>query len=148
MLSDPVLSKSAVFTLGLLSAASLKDFGQVGFYVDPAGMIALAPLAELALDAVDERQAMQALLQRGYGDEKIIAYLKGRQARRDSLATPSWAEPSSEAPASSDSAPAGHPGPASPPSGWAQGDPPSSGQPQEERDTLLLGDPWGPGLPA
>ena len=72
----------AVLTLGALAVRTLQEQGIITLFVNREGVIELCPRGEVELDGLPEDQAITALVDRGYTDEKVIAYLKGREARR------------------------------------------------------------------
>lgn len=71
----------ATALLGVLATKHLAHSGIVTFYLDQEGTVCVAPLGEVTLDALPEQMALQELTQRGYDDDQLAEYLKGRDAR-------------------------------------------------------------------
>lgn len=78
---DQLPTTGAVVALGLLTARALQEYGQVSLFINGEGKVELCPLGELELDGVDESTAILALKEKGYGQDQMEAYLKGRDAR-------------------------------------------------------------------
>lgn len=78
---DRLLSPDAVLTLGALVAKLLHEKRIVSLFLNEDGVVELCPDGELQLDGETEEAALGKLLDRGYGDEQLLAYLKGRKAR-------------------------------------------------------------------
>jgi hypothetical protein len=55
--------------------------GLACLYLDGDGYVAVAPPGEITLDALPETMAIQTLIDKGYNEEGLTAYLKGRDAR-------------------------------------------------------------------
>jgi len=72
---------SATAMLGVLATKHLSVYGLVCFYQSQDGTICVAPPGEVTLDALPEPMALQELSQRGYDDDQLEEYLKGRDAR-------------------------------------------------------------------
>lgn len=60
----------------------LQDHGVVALFIDADNDIQIALPGELELDGVPEEEAISALLSKGYDDTQLVAYLKGRDARK------------------------------------------------------------------
>tara|TARA_R110002096_G_scaffold203845_1_gene389246 strand:- start:305 stop:592 length:288 start_codon:yes stop_codon:yes gene_type:complete len=71
----------ATAVLGVLASAHLSQYRVCTFYVSLDGTIAVAPAGEITLDALPEPMAVRELTDRGYTEEQLIEYLKGRDAR-------------------------------------------------------------------
>lgn len=71
----------ATAVLGVLATKHLSTYRVCCFYVSLDGTIAVAPPGEVTLDALPEPMAIQELTDRGYSDEQLIEYMKGRDAR-------------------------------------------------------------------
>lgn len=67
--------------LGTVAANLLQLAGQVTFFVNAGDLVEIAPPGEVELDATEVMHALQALLQKGYTDEQLQEYLRGREAR-------------------------------------------------------------------
>lgn len=76
-----LLTKPAVAVLGQLAAQQLFEFGHACFWINNEGQVELVPLLELQLDTTTEPEALQTLIQAGYGDEQLRSYLQRRDAR-------------------------------------------------------------------
>ena len=74
-------STSATAALGLIVAKHLLENKIATIYLDKDGYVVLAQPGELGLDALPEPMAVQTLSDRGYGDEDLEEYLRGRDAR-------------------------------------------------------------------
>jgi hypothetical protein len=72
----------AVLTLGAIVVRALQEKGVVTLFVNLGGIVELCPPHEVELDGLPEEEAIQALVSRGYADELVITYLKGREARK------------------------------------------------------------------
>lgn len=72
----------SVLSIGAVAVAQLRAKGQVLFFLNAQDEVEIADPQELALDALPEKEAIQALLERGYDDERLVTYLKGREARK------------------------------------------------------------------
>lgn len=75
----------ATAVLGVLATKHLSLYGAVCFYQALDGTIQVAPPGEVTLDALPEPMAIQELTKRGYKDDQLIEYLKGRDARMGRL---------------------------------------------------------------
>jgi len=71
----------ATAVLGVLATKHLSVYGVCCFYTALDGTIQVAPPGEVTLDALPEPMAIQELTDRGYKEEQLIEYLKGRDAR-------------------------------------------------------------------
>ena len=78
---DKLPTAEAVFSLGLVIAKALQEGKPITIFFNQEGNVELAPHAEVLLDTIDEENAVEALLERGYQDEQVLAYLAGRRAR-------------------------------------------------------------------
>lgn len=67
--------------LGTVAANLLTLAGQVTFFVNADDLVEIAPPGEVELDACEPVAALEKLLQRGYTDEQLQEYLRGREAR-------------------------------------------------------------------
>jgi hypothetical protein len=74
-------SKATIAALGLVAVRELQLSGSVAFYIDSNGYVLSAPTYELTLDGLPEEMAIAELLARGYQDNQLEDYLKGRDAR-------------------------------------------------------------------
>ncbi len=80
---DKLLSVEALWTLGTLAVRQLQDHGVVTIFVGAEGEILVALPGELELDGTPEAIAIEALLERGYDEDQLISYLKGRDIRKE-----------------------------------------------------------------
>ena len=71
----------ATAVLGVLATKHLSQYGICTFYRATDGSIQVAPPGEVTLDALPEPMAIRELTDRGYTEEQLIEYLKGRDAR-------------------------------------------------------------------
>ena len=74
-------SDQATAALGVIATQHLALHGMVCLYTTADGIIQVAPPGEVTLDAVPEPMAIQELVDRGYTEDEMIEYLKGRDAR-------------------------------------------------------------------
>ena len=72
----------AVLTLGAVVVRALQERGVVTLFVNLGGVVELCPPHEVELDGLPEEEAIQVLVARGYADKLLVAYLKGREARK------------------------------------------------------------------
>jgi hypothetical protein len=72
----------AVITLGALAVRALQQHGVVTIFMNQEGVAEICAPGEIELDAFPEADAIGVLLDRGYQDEQLVAYLRGREARR------------------------------------------------------------------
>ncbi len=78
---DTLNSADAVLGLGLIAAKALLEKGTVSFFLNKEGQVEVCPVGELELDGLEQEDALAVLLDRGYSDEQLMAYLQGREAR-------------------------------------------------------------------
>lgn len=71
----------ATAALGVLATKHLALHGVVAFYTALDGTIQIALPGEITLDGIPEQMALQELASRGYSQEDLVEYLKGRDAR-------------------------------------------------------------------
>jgi hypothetical protein len=84
--SDPLTKNNlqtaeAVLSLGLIVVKQLTLKGVATVFINTDGVVELCPAGEIELDSLTEGQALDTLLDRGYSDEQLVAYLRGRTAR-------------------------------------------------------------------
>lgn len=79
---DTLRTANAVLSLGLIVVKELDERGVATVFINEAGEVELALPGELELDALEEDQALGVLMDRGYEDEQLLAYLRGRNARK------------------------------------------------------------------
>jgi hypothetical protein len=72
----------AVLTLGALAVRALQEHGILTLFINEKGIVELCPPGELEMDGLSEQDAIVALGERGYTDERLVGYLKGREARK------------------------------------------------------------------
>jgi hypothetical protein len=72
----------ATAVLGVLATQHLSQYGVCTFYKALDGTLLVAPAGEVTLDALPEHMAVRELGERGYTDEQLVEYLKGRDARQ------------------------------------------------------------------
>lgn len=78
---DKLQTAESVLTLGLLVARELLERGVVTVFLNSKGDAELAGLGEVELDGLPQEDALGILLDKGYDDEQLMAYVIGRQAR-------------------------------------------------------------------
>lgn len=78
---DNLQTAEAVLGLGLIVVRQLSDKGIATVFLNLEGQVEICPHGELELDGLDQDDALSVLVQRGYNDEQLLAYLKGRKAR-------------------------------------------------------------------
>jgi hypothetical protein len=78
---DRLRTREAVLTLGALAAKKLLEDEAVVLHLGQDGVVQVCPLHEVQLDGLEEDEALKRLLDRGYNDDGLIEYLKGRTAR-------------------------------------------------------------------
>lgn len=67
--------------LGLVITKRLLEAGICTVYLSKDGYVELALTGEVTLDALPEPMAIQELMARGYADDQLAEYLRGRDAR-------------------------------------------------------------------
>lgn len=86
-MADEVLTRSklqtaeAVLSLGVVVVKQLEERGIATVFLNLKGEVELCPDGELQLDTIPQDDAIATLLDKGYTDEQLVAYLKGRLAR-------------------------------------------------------------------
>lgn len=78
---DNLQTAEAVLGLGLIVVKELSARGIATVFINDDGAVEICPYGELELDGLTEGQALDTLLDRGYEDAQLFAYLKGRKAR-------------------------------------------------------------------
>lgn len=71
----------SVHALGVIAARELQEHGMVTLFVNKEGVVELCPVGEIELDTEDQQDALVMLVNKGYEDAGLEAYLKGREAR-------------------------------------------------------------------
>jgi hypothetical protein len=71
----------AVLSLGLVVVKGLQERRIATVFLNDDGDVELCPPGEYLHDALSEEDALMKLLDQGYSDEQLVAYLKGRKAR-------------------------------------------------------------------
>ena len=79
---DKLQTANAVLSLGLIVVKELDERGVATVFINEDGEVELALPGEIELDELPEDQAMDMLLDRNYEEEQIVAYLRGRTARK------------------------------------------------------------------
>lgn len=78
---DNLQTAEAVLGLGLIVVRELHQKGVATVFINEDGQVEICPYGEVELDGVSQDDALGVLLDRGYNDEQLFAYLKGRKAR-------------------------------------------------------------------
>lgn len=78
---DKLQSADAVFSLGLVVIKQLQEQRIVTLFLNAEGDVEICPAGEYLHDAIPEEDAILKLLDIGYSDEQLMAYVKGRRAR-------------------------------------------------------------------
>lgn len=78
---DNLQTADAVLGLGLVIVKTLHEQGIVSVFINADGQVELCPLGEIELDSLSEGQALDTLIDRGYEEAQLMAYLRGRAAR-------------------------------------------------------------------
>lgn len=78
---DNLQTAEAVLSLGLTVVRELHENSVATVFLNQFGQVEVCPAGELELDGVDEGIALSTLLERGYQDEQLVAYLMGRKTR-------------------------------------------------------------------
>lgn len=78
---DNLQTADAVLGLGLVAVRELLSKGMVTLFINDAGQVEICPPGEVELDGLEEADALSVLLDRGYSDEQLMAYMKGRKTR-------------------------------------------------------------------
>lgn len=81
---DKLQTAESVLTLGLIVVRELLQKGVVSVFLNSDGVAELLPPGELELDGLPQDDALAILLDRGYEDEQLMAYVVGRMAREAS----------------------------------------------------------------
>ncbi len=71
----------AVLGLGITVVKELLEKGIACLFLNEEGQVEVCPSGEIELDGLDQEDALAVLLDRGYTDELLMAYMKGRKAR-------------------------------------------------------------------
>lgn len=79
---EKLQTAEAVLSLGLTVVKELYERGIATVFINEAGEVELTAPGEIELDDIVEEQALNELLERGYTDEQLFAYLRGRKARK------------------------------------------------------------------
>ena len=79
---DRLSTPDAVLTLGAVVVRVLQEKGIVTLFINREGIVELCPQNEMELDGLSEDAAIKALVDRGYHDDLVVEYLKGREARK------------------------------------------------------------------
>ncbi len=74
-------SSNVALYLGLICAQMLRTNKVVTLFINTRGVVEVAPQGELELDLLPEHTALSTLIAKGYNDQQLEAYLKGREAR-------------------------------------------------------------------
>lgn len=75
----------AVLSLGLVVVKGLQERRIATVFLNEDGDVEVCPPGEYLHDALSEEDALVSLLDKGYSDEQLMAYLKGRRARSRNL---------------------------------------------------------------
>ena len=79
--ADQLSGTPAITTLGLLASRLLQQHGQVTFQLLATSAVVVVPVGELELDSLPEPEALQRLVQEGYTDQQLAAFLEARDVR-------------------------------------------------------------------
>lgn len=71
----------AVLSLGLIVVRQLQERGIATVFINAEGQVEICPFGEMELDGIAQEDALEILVERGYQDEQLFAYLRGRKAR-------------------------------------------------------------------
>ena len=71
---------AAIQVLGQLASVHLFEHGSCCFRLNRQDQVELIPLLELQVDRLPEDQAIRILSDAGYDDNRLMLYLKGRDA--------------------------------------------------------------------
>ncbi len=80
---DKLQSAEAVFSLGMTIVRQLLTLGNASVFINLQGEVEIVPYDELLLDGLEEDAALDEMVNRGYDDARMTAYLMGRKARED-----------------------------------------------------------------
>lgn len=69
--------------MGLVVVKELHERGMATIFINSDGEVELCPPREIELDGLVQEDALGILLDRGYTDDQLLAYLKGRKAREE-----------------------------------------------------------------
>lgn len=78
---DNLQSADAVLGVGLVAVKELYERGIVVLFLNETGQLEICPAGEMELDGLAQEDALAVLLDKGYTDEQLMAYMKGRKAR-------------------------------------------------------------------
>jgi hypothetical protein len=81
LLVSQVGTTKGVTTLGLVAARMLQEHGTVVFQALATGAVVVVPARELELDGLPEAAALQLLVDEGYTDQQLAAFLEARDSR-------------------------------------------------------------------
>jgi hypothetical protein len=70
-----------ILSLGMVIAKELLSQGEVTVFLNSNDEVEVCPMLEVGLDSLDQDKALEVLIDKGYSDEQMISYLKGRISR-------------------------------------------------------------------
>ena len=83
---DKLQTAQAILSLGIAIAKSLGENDMAIVFINLDGEVEFCPPSELLLDTTPLDDALTELLDKGYTDEQLMAYMKGRKLREAILA--------------------------------------------------------------
>lgn len=76
-------SAEAVLGIGLVMAKELLEHGIATVFLNAQDQIEMCPFGEIELDSQEQDYAIHALINKGYNDDQLLAYLTGRKTRQE-----------------------------------------------------------------
>lgn len=77
-----LLSAESVLGIGLVMTKELMEHRIATVFLNELDQVEICPNGEMELDSHEQEYAIHALLNKGYNDEQLLAYLTGRKARQ------------------------------------------------------------------
>ena len=81
---DGLETPAGVFSIGVTVAKDLIEYGLSILFINLNGEVERCSYTEILADNLQEDEAITYLVDAGYNDEMLVAYLKGRKARNAS----------------------------------------------------------------
>lgn len=74
-------NSQALAAVGILVVKALLENGIASLFINADGEVEVILPGELECDGLEEGEAIRVLTAKGYSDQQMVAYLKGRDAR-------------------------------------------------------------------
>ncbi len=76
-------SAEAVLGIGLVMTKELLEHKIATVFLNSSGQVEICPFGEIELDSQDQEQVILYLINKGYSDDQLLAYLTGRKTRQE-----------------------------------------------------------------